>query len=507
MKKFILCLFIQSFFTMPAQEWRWAKDNGTWSILGRSQIETHHSGDVYTAVTNTIWPSQVVFKKENTHGMPIWQKNIAGDNTYIVGLAVDKSNNSYLMGFFANNLVLPDTTYTNSGAYELFIAAYNSAGIRKWVNFIQNAGNVSNAIACDENENIIYAGTGASGSDTVHIKKFNHSGNTIWQKSIACNSPLSGIAIDKANNFNLFGNFSGTGLTIDGVNYYYSSGTAYYWKTFIGRFNSEGDLKKVSVIKGTQCKDLATDSLSANYYFTGSFSDSAMIGSNKIKTSCSSYNNNMCEESFAAHLDSNGTCHWAYVSTSTLKQIEALPNGKSYLSGTFSNTLTMAGAALIETQSRGSVFVIHLNKNGNAIWAVKDSGAYLTTNYIEDLALDGIGSAYLSGTFHNYYGNCWFGEHELPLTGIKTHYFSTKITGAENTVSQSAPAVSGDLLFPNPSEGKFYSPYKVERVTDCIGKSVPFSQDNGKNEITLVAASGIYFVELSNGAVLKLMIK
>jgi hypothetical protein len=503
MKKQLLLTALLMPVVMIPQNWDWAKDNGTATVISKSKVKSNSTGDVFSAFTNSFQPSSLVFKRESSAGTAVWSKTIGGMNTFLQDLSVDNSNNSYLLGQFANNLILPDTTLTNSGSYETFIVAYSSNGTRKWVKVLPAGYNGGDFIMNDNAGNLVYASTGPAGSNTISITKYSSSGVQLWQKNYGSTSNLNGLAVDMQSNIHISGSFSG-GFTLNGTSYYPSGSTGYANTTFIAKLNMNGDIKKVHTYPGLNLRDFGMDSTSANYYLTGTFSDSAMVGQLKIKTACQTNTSTpaICEESFLAKVDTANISSWAQRNLDDFYRLEVSNSGAVYLTGGFRDSLVLGTVKLKESQSnRKATFVAKFSTLGMASWALKDSAANLASTFSEEIAYSSVGAAYISGTFFNASSNSWFGLNTLPVTPAGTHYFSAKVN--ENAAPAGITAFERNnnsvKVYPNPNSGRFYIDGNIQDVYNLLGEKLEYEGYLNGGEIELKVPKGIYIIEIHSG--------
>lgn len=101
--------------------------------------------------------------KYNATGHVIWAKSISTGTTinYAYSLSVDDTANVIIAGNFGNSTITFGTstiTNSNAGAYDLFIAKYDSLGNAQWANTTGGAGSVANGVAKDATGNIYLAG-------------------------------------------------------------------------------------------------------------------------------------------------------------------------------------------------------------------------------------------------------------------------------------------------------------------------------------------------------------
>lgn len=139
--------------------------------------------------------------KFDSSGNPLWQYTIGTSNSeYGYGVAVDSSNNVYVIG------------YTYVSTQDAFVVKFDSSGNVLWQTTIDSGSDeYAYGVAVDSSNNVYVVGQtyfqGAGGSDCF-IVKLNSSGNSLWQKVIG--SPNSdyayGVSVDSSNNVYITGN-------------------------------------------------------------------------------------------------------------------------------------------------------------------------------------------------------------------------------------------------------------------------------------------------------------
>jgi hypothetical protein len=154
MKKLILLsiLVLSANFVLRAQEWVFAEQLASTGAVSPTDIRIDNNGDVYI-VGNYINPltigglaplpysdlnnkEDIYLCKFDGRGNALWARQIASSNRELIGgLAIDPSNNVYVVGGFqgdtlrfqgeATELI---NTETGGGKYDAFVAKYNSSG-------------------------------------------------------------------------------------------------------------------------------------------------------------------------------------------------------------------------------------------------------------------------------------------------------------------------------------------------------------------------------------------
>lgn len=111
----------------------------------------------------------------NNLGTSSWQEHTnpynVGDNSNISSMAIDEQENVYVAGIFEGELNIQGQTATTSpnSINEFFVAAFNSCGILKWLNYSESDGYVFDDIQITENGGRIYlANLPTSGGSSIN---------------------------------------------------------------------------------------------------------------------------------------------------------------------------------------------------------------------------------------------------------------------------------------------------------------------------------------------------
>lgn len=515
MKKiYLLGLLNFVLVNVNAQQWDWAKHVGRESTNSQNNIiKTNNAGDLFAVGTflNTATLDDTTFNagtgnyaaRFNASGQRIWAQLIGGQNTAIFHMAIDAANNTYVLGYFANNLQLSDTVvYASQSA---FLVAFDQNGARKWLKTYSTIASFGNYLATDGNGDLIYINATPS-SNTCTVRKIDPvSGNDIWVSLLSGNFSVTDMKCNSQNEIYFNGVFGGNTLVIDGTTYFQDTG--YVNSCFLAKLSAAGTLQDVEVIPGAFTLKFDFDGQD-NIYAIGTYSK-------KMKVRQTTYtadvcNVNFCEEYFMAKLNTSGTTSWArkmHEDNFWQANIDVANNGDFYYSGSFLDSVSFNGVTLTQQITRDAIFIYKFNTNGVAQWAQSDDGGYMTDAFGFDLAYSQSNAVYICGNFHNYYDRSWFGNDTLPYTNIYTHIFLARLTDSQlpSGIASAVTQNNAFSLYPNPGNGAFVLSFAAQPVNatvsvrDILGNkvinSVPLSQM--KQEINLgLQPKGIYFVEV-----------
>jgi hypothetical protein len=210
--------------------------------------------------------------KFDKNGNCLWAKSF-GDhsNVYISSIAVDNSNNIYLLGAFSDTAIFDNDTLM--GQCITFLAKYSPSGNLIWI-FKSNEEHCAGAakdIAIDNQNNIYIIGyfgeeegffyfydttyslgnyklTSYGGPD-IFLAKFDTNGNVIWAKQIG--GPLAeysdAITTDKNGNVYFTGGFSNPAYFGDKTVISPSNHNSGF---FVAKYNPDGNCQWVNIAYG-----------------------------------------------------------------------------------------------------------------------------------------------------------------------------------------------------------------------------------------------------------------
>lgn len=438
-----LFAILQAFSQLPQVEW--ANGIGSYKHDVGTGVKIDDEGFIYSVgyfgatvdfdmsaneVNLTAYGDlDLIIQKLNPDGSLIWIKQIGGDDSMVIPLALelDENNNIYICGTYTETVDFNPGADTNefiaSGYQDGFILKLNSSGEYLWNQGLGSTSNVSNfinGISLDNNGSVYIGGqfrgtmelevNGAiqslvsKGSDDMLFCKLTENGIFTWAKSIG------GIYSDKVLNLKVgnSGNLYTTGFFSDTVDfnpnpldsqYVYAQGG---FDLFIQKLDPNGDGIWVKTMGGNGLSLANSIALDAqeNIYITGEFTDTVDFdpGLNTHNlTSNGSY------DMYVAKLDSAGNYIWAngmggnewdkgYSLT-----LDSLNN--VYIAGSFQDTIDLSQTSqniVLESQGSYDYFIQKIDSNGIYGWTYNFGGPFVDGAYALDVVNNSI---YLTGTF------------------------------------------------------------------------------------------------------------
>ncbi|MGD0709643.1 MAG: SBBP repeat-containing protein [Bacteroidales bacterium] len=344
----------------------------------------------------------------------VWAKSAGGaDQDFSMSVAVDALGNAYETGYFFSNTITFGSiilTKTNTDIYDgnIFLAKYNSYGNLLWAkNFGGNSDDRAYSVAVDSSGNSYVTGTFMSDTiafDTItlvrtssvdiFLAKYDPNGNVLWAK---CTNGTdddfsTGVTVDAIGNPFVTGYFYSPNLIFGSDTLKNADITGESWDIFLAKYNSNGNVLWAKRAGGTDddvANSVAIDA-HGNVYLAGYF-ESASIAFDTIILI-----NTGCENSFVVKYDSSGYAVWAKTSTegcSGGNSIAVDILGNSYITGTFGGTIVFGTTTL----SKGDIFILKYDSNGNTVWAKSAVGT--AQDWSNSIAVDDSGYTYLTGYF------------------------------------------------------------------------------------------------------------
>jgi hypothetical protein len=373
--------------------------------------------------------TDIFIAKYDASGNVLWARQAGGQNIDASkNIAVDVSGNSYITGEFQGSATFGSNTLTSSGNYDLFIAKYDASGNVLWARQSEGAGlEMGRGIAVDRSSNCYITGyfdgsatfgsttLTSSGSYDVFIAKYDATGNFQWAARAGSSGEDYGrnIALDGSGNSYITGTFRD--LASFGNTTLTSSGAE---DIFIARYDASGNVlwaKRAGGINKDAANGIAVDG-SGNSYITGEFQGNGTFGSITLTTTSSQ------PDIFIARYDVSGNVLWAKQAGGNSgdygRNIAVDGSGNSYITGEFEVSASFGNTTL--TSSDGvDIFVAKYNASGNVLWT-KRAGGNLEER-ASGIDLDGSGNTYISGYF---LGEASFGSITIASSGASDSYIA-----------------------------------------------------------------------------------
>lgn len=326
---------------------------------------------------------------------------------YIYDSAIDSSGNTYSLTYSAE-MRINGTTYS-PGVMTTWITKSDAQGNFLWTKDLSSTGVTTGlALALDSSNNIYvvgrYNGTftvGSStlttvGSDDGFIAKLDSSGNGVWANQIAGTDIdyVQGVAVDSANNPVITGYTRSGSLSIAGQTFTKISAQ----DLFVAKYNSSGG--SVWAVQGrtpadqNQGTDIATDS-SNNVYVAGFHTGTLTLGS-------VTKSGNGSADAFVAKINSSGTVQWianpGSTATEYINAIAVDGSGNVYAAVEYVSPFTVAGNS-VSSAGGTDIVLIKYDTSGTAQWARTING--VGGQYADMITLDGSGNIWVTGKYQN----------------------------------------------------------------------------------------------------------
>lgn len=425
----------------------WVVPTGKRSANLGQAIAIDSSGNIYVtgyfqgtkdfgsiSITSSDSINNMFLTKYHPDGSVEWTKHASGglaqssNGTYGTGVAVDKFGSVFVVGTFGDKIDFDGNivTSTSSGAWDIFVAKYNSDGTLEWAKSPGDTGTgEANAVAVDSLGNVYVTGVFAdkkvfggvtlssktSGAWDIFIAKYLPDGSVAWAKSAGGNGNdhSASITIDKKDNVYLTGNikdggdFSGVTVT-----------TAGGWDAFVAKYHTDGNLEWVKLGGGSNHESgtgISVD-VSGNIYVTGLSSGQSNFGGISLT----------CTGMFIASYQQDGNINWVKtpggisniwgygITTDHLANI--------YLTGYFEGT-KIFDTISITSVGNVDLFVTKYHSDGAVEWVKRAGGYGIDEGYA--VACDLSNNVYLTGSIFRWEhasGSADFENFSLDSSGL-----------------------------------------------------------------------------------------
>jgi len=435
MKKILtlVLILLLSYVSSYSQICNWAeKYVGAWSQI--FNMTTDDSNNVYVcgffgdltldfnngvSLSSSGYDQSGYIAKYNNLGLCQWAQLIHGENSDLaLGIAVDKSGNVYVTGFynspklnFNNGIFLSKNGTTNS-----FIAKYNINGICQWAENISGPNsNEAIGLAIDSEANIYITGYFTSstlnfnngksltkltaGDYDIYITKYNNSGICQWAEQISgsnADDKSSCVALDKNGNIYISGDFKSASLNFNN-NITLTKGNNK--DAFITKYNNNGECQWAEKISGDGDDFVVRLVLDAgnNVFVTGQYG-STTLNFNNNKSISRIYS----LDGYVAKFNENGLCQWAENISGSKEDysrgISVDRGGNVYVVGsTNSAGLTFNNNKFLENDGSMVAYFVKYDNWGTCKWVEKIYSLTTRPVYGGGIAFAKSGLIYIAG--------------------------------------------------------------------------------------------------------------
>ncbi|MGI6416679.1 MAG: SBBP repeat-containing protein [Thermoguttaceae bacterium] len=397
----------------------WTRQFGTAKDDGATGIAVDLSENIYVVgSTRGNFPgfpngggSDAFVRKYDANGAALWTRQFGsyyGDD-YALGLAVDYSDNVYVVG---------QTPGANTAPPEAFVRKYDANGELGWTRpFGTPKTDCARGIAVGSDGAIFVAGetegslvgTNAGGYDPF-VRKYNADGTVAWTSQFGTthHDYVTGISADSSGNACLTG-YTDLGHGFPSVDLH----------AFVCRYSADGTelwTREFSTTASSVTKGIATDS-SGNIYVAGYTYDS-LAGTN------AGY-----EDAFVRTYNADGAELWtrqfgtASFDRATGVSVDSC--GDVYLTGNTGGVYTRGADA----------FVRKYAANGDELWATQFGGFRLIPDHSAAICSSG-DIIYAAG--YDWTGSAFVSKYDVDGTALWTEQFGTGSTNATGIATDSS---------------------------------------------------------------------
>ena len=201
-----------------------------------STTSTLTGTDATTVTLTTAGAADTYVARYSPAGALLWATSIGGTVAETpTRLAVDSSNNIYVVGTYTSSSVTVNgtdggtTTLANGGSTDTYLVKYNAAGVIQWTNNISGVtGEISGCVSIDSSNNVYLSGGFSSATLTIgsttltktsptfdtYFVKYNSAGAIQWVTRATCTSVAvtpTAVATPSATTIVLSGVYRGVG--------------------------------------------------------------------------------------------------------------------------------------------------------------------------------------------------------------------------------------------------------------------------------------------------------
>ncbi len=414
---------------------------------------------------------------------------------YIGNIKTDAAGNIYTCGWFEKTINIGSNSLTSAGAYDMFIAKYNSSGNCLWA--IQAGGSaedVAKSISVDTAGYIYVTGyfednasfennsIASDGARDIFISKYDTAGNLIWVEHVG------GIHIDEANAittdavgnvyvagvFNSSASFDTTSVTSVGLD-----------DIFVTSYTSEGTFRWVQQAGGSENDNItgiACDN-NSNIYLSGYFNDTLLINNDTVLSTG-------LTDALILKYDSSGNIVWHknYGGTNYdyTSGIATTSNGYFYLTGNYTDYILTFESDTLWNRGESDFFISLFDTAGTYQWSSRGGGA--DYDYTFDINVDKDDNAYITGAIKD---------------SLVTFYDGTQMQSAGGDDAFIAKYTENGDLFWAQQFGSTYYEYGNAIATDTsgniyLGGTFENSLALGTDTLTCQGLTDVYITSYTN---------
>jgi Secretion system C-terminal sorting domain len=535
MKKITLIVLMALGFgnSMNAQVWDWVfapvptgedaygldiiadtDDNVYFNCTSRAENITFGSQS-FVGPNNGGYVRNYVAKFDENENMS-WVKASEQDEVVVtISMLTDGAGNVYSVGNYdgdmsIGNMTLPGTTSYPSDLTRTFITKTDSNGNLIWAKYVYSAGGdnyymQAMDIALDASGNIFISGhmegatlnfdsviMEAGGPIDTFLAKYDNNGNIQWARNGAGDAWLASnceLTCDSSGNVYMIGNFD-TSITF-GDTMLVNEG---YKSSYVVKYAPNGDFQWAKKLGTTGASYVTYSSIIAtdgtNVYVVGYFENASMTFDNITLTNPSPGQ----ASGFIAKFNANGTIQWARIPGQSISDLYMLPDGSSYITGSFGGTQTIGGTTLTN-EGIVNAFVAKMDADGSFVWAkqiggtgavrgnkitVNDNTLYATGSFDTTVRVD-------DQILTTFFGNTFLAK--LSLVPLSNEEFQ------QNSLS----------IFPNPAQNILninneLAVGQAYNITDMTGRTIKSGIAESAIDVSSLS-SGLYNLTITNASV------
>jgi hypothetical protein len=346
-----------------------------------------------------------------TPGEALWSQQIGGtQNDAAQGITIDSDGNLIVVGRFQGSFLVGATTLTSNGGNDFFVAKLSSTdGSIAWIEgFGGTSDDTALRVAVDASNNIYVVGSFAgsmsfgtsatltsAGANDGYILSLDTSGAYRWAKA------LGGTAADGLNSVSVasttvaVGGFYTSSITVNGT----TLTNGGYQQAYVAEFGTDGSAGLVKTFTGvgnTTLTSVVLDSNSGTIVVAGTLSGSADFGGGSMTS--------QSVDAYLAEYSSTGTYIFAKVlggtSNDSATALAVSATGSIVLAGNFNGSVSFGGASALNTGTGGMVLVSY-SLAGAYQWseAFATTGSPTVGAAASDLATNATGDIVIAGYF------------------------------------------------------------------------------------------------------------